>query len=100
MRLGKETEAAESRSKTAAKLAIADEATALARRNTKLLDLEALELDSKCNLLLKLHSPSPQLTGWQQSATILPTPSADVFGGILAVLQSMEQARRTNLQMA
>ena len=32
-----------------AKLAIADEATTLARPNTKLLDLEALELDCKCN---------------------------------------------------
>ena len=45
--VGEETEAAELQ----AKLALADEATALARQNTKLLDLEALELDRKCNLL-------------------------------------------------
>ena len=47
--LREETEAAELR----AKLALADEATALARRNTKFLDLEALDLDRKCNLLRK-----------------------------------------------
>ena len=94
--LREETEAAELR----AKLALADEATALARRNTKLLDLEALELDRKCNLLRKSRSPSPQLPGSPGSATSMPAPSADVLGGFLAVLQSMEQARRTDLQMA
>ena len=94
--LREETEAAELR----AKLALADEATALARRNTKLLDLEALELDRKCNLLRKSRSPSPQLPGSPGSATSMPAPSADVLGGFLAVLQSMEQARRADLQMA
>ena len=34
------------------------------------------------------------------SATSMPTPLVDVLGGFLAVLQSMEQARRTALQMA
>ena len=58
MNLQKETKAAELR----AKLALADEATSLAHRNTKLLDLEAMELDSKCNLRLsKSRSPSPRL---------------------------------------
>ena len=48
MNLREYTEAAELQ----AKLPIAYEDTALARRNTKLLDLEALELDSNiCKLL-------------------------------------------------
>ena len=95
-----ETEAAEFR----AKLALADETPALARRklarNTKLLDLEALELDYKCNLLRKSRSPSPQLPGSPRSAASMPAPSADVLGGFLPVLQSMKQARRADLQMA
>ena len=96
MNLREETEEAEYR----AKLALADEATALARLNTKLLDLEALELDRKCNLLRKSRSPSHQLLGSPRSATRMPTPLADALGGFLAVLQSMEQARRADLQMA
>ena len=67
--LREETEAAELR----AKLALADEATALARRNTKLLDLEAPELDHKYNLLRKSRSSSPQLPGSPGSETSMPT---------------------------
>ena len=69
MNLHKETEAAE----LLAKSAIVDEATALVRRNTKLLDLEALELDSKYNILCYLCSPSPQFPS-------MSTPSSDVLG--------------------
>ena len=61
----------------------------VACQNTKLLDLEALELDSKCNLLRKSRSPSSQLPaqvpGSPRSAASVPTPSADVLGGFLAV---------------
>jgi hypothetical protein len=94
--LREETESAELR----AKLARADEATALARRNTKLLDLEALELDRKCNVLRTSRSPSPPLLASPRSTGSMPTPPADVLGGFLAVLQSMEQARRADLQLA
>lgn len=94
--LREETEAAELR----AKLALADEATALARRNTKLLDIEALELERKYNVLQRSRSPSPQLPASPRSATGLPTSSTDVLGGFLAVLQSMEKTRRADLQMA
>ena len=86
--LREETEAAELR----AKLALADEVTVLARRNTKLLDLEALELDRKCNLLRKPRSPPPQLPG----SPSMPTPSADVLGGFLAFDRNgTSQARRS-----
>ena len=65
MNLHKETEAAE----LLAKSAIADEATTLVRRNTKLLDLEALDW----NILCYLRSPSPQFPS-------MSTPSSDVLG--------------------
>ena len=62
MNLREETEAAELRTK----LSFDDEATTLARWNTKLLDLEALELDRnlvrKCNLLQLQSRALPHLS--------------------------------------
>ena len=52
-----------------------------------------------CNLLRKSRSPS-HLNFRGSPGSSMPTPSADVLGGFLAVLQSMEQARRADLQMA
>ena len=84
------------------RIAEAQEKAAVARRNTKLLDLESLTLDRKSGSLPGSRTSSPKLSASPRSAGRPHSPmlAGDLPGGFMALLQNVQDIAQAQQQRA
>ena len=83
------------------RIAEAQEKAAMARRNTKLLDLESFNLDHKSDSLPRSHTSSPPLPASPHSAGGMHSPRmANDMTAFMALLQTVQDNALAQLQRA